>query len=124
MTITQLLEKYSMSDVLKWLDDNKDNIALVPEHELEELVELRDHWEGKATELAGDVAKMLNVEIGEHSSGNCPVQNAIEAVYAKTSSEENAENDTDNTAKPIVVDGAKLMTGIMIFVFAMVLIYN
>ena len=123
MTITQLLEKYSMSDVVKWLDENKDNITLVPEHELEELVELRDHWEGKATELAGDVAKMLNVEIGEHSSGNCPVQNAIEAVYAKTSSDDN-EIDKDNTAKPVVVDGAKLMTGIMIFVFAMVLIFN
>ncbi|NQZ49297.1 MAG: hypothetical protein HRT95_03640 [Moritella sp.] len=112
-----------MSDVVKWLDENKDNITLVPEHELEELVELRDHWEGKATELAGDVAKMLNVEIGEHSSGNCPVQNAIEAVYAKTSSDDN-EIDKDNTAKPVVVDGAKLMTGIMIFVFAMVLIFN
>jgi len=78
-----------MSDALKWLDENKDKIVLVPEYKLEELLELRDHWEGKAAELAGDEAKLLNVEIGDHSSGNCTVQNPIEAAYAKTNSDDN-----------------------------------
>jgi len=37
----------------------------------------RDHWEEKATELAELVGKIYDVDVGEHSSGNCPIQNAL-----------------------------------------------
>ncbi|MGP9834254.1 hypothetical protein [Marinobacter sp. NSM] len=49
-----------------------------------QLIHERDHWEEKATELAEDVGKLLGVEVGEHSSANCPVQNAIDAVFRAT----------------------------------------
>ena len=42
----------------------------------------RDHWEKKSTELANDVAKTLDFNIGEHTSANCPVQNAIDELSA------------------------------------------
>lgn len=46
-----------------------------------QLIQERDHWEEKATELAEDVGKFLGIEMGEHSSENCPVQNAIDALF-------------------------------------------
>lgn len=49
-----------------------------------EEIENRDHWEARATELATDVGTLLNIDVGEHSSANCPVQNAIDAVYQAT----------------------------------------
>lgn len=55
----------------------------IEELECEELknIALRDYWEDKATELADDIGKALGFEVGEHSSDNCPVQNAIDGVY-------------------------------------------
>ena len=44
----------------------------------ENTIEQRDHWEEKATELAGSVAHHFGIWIGEHTSANCPVQNAID----------------------------------------------
>ena len=46
-----------------------------------QLIQERDYWEEKATELAEDVGKFLGIEMGEHSSDNCPVQNAIDALF-------------------------------------------
>ena len=51
------------------------------DHEIDELIRERDFWEEKATELAEDVGRALGFEVGEHSNGNCPVQNAIDGVY-------------------------------------------
>lgn len=50
------------------------------EAEVLQLIEQRDHWEDKATELAGLVGKHFDIEVGEHTSANCPVQNAIDAL--------------------------------------------
>lgn len=52
------------------------------QHERELLAEIakREHWEEKATELANDIAQFFDVDIGEHSNCNCPVQNAINLV--------------------------------------------
>jgi len=51
------------------------------ESDLGETIAERDYWESKATELAEDVGKALGIHIGEHTSRNCPVQNAIEGLY-------------------------------------------
>ncbi len=48
--------------------------------ELERALLERDYWESKATELAIDVGAALGFTVGEHSSHNCPVQNAIDAI--------------------------------------------
>lgn len=42
-----------------------------------QLISERDHWEGLATQLANDVGNHFRVDVGEHSNGNCPVQEAI-----------------------------------------------
>lgn len=52
------------------------------EKEALELIDQRDYWEEKATELANDVGAFLGVDVGEHSLLNCPVQEAINAIYA------------------------------------------
>lgn len=48
--------------------------------DLDRCVIERDFWEEKATELANDVAKALGFNVGEHTSANCPVQNAIDEL--------------------------------------------
>lgn len=45
------------------------------------LIGERAHWESKSTELAEDIGSALGFDVGEHSSDNCPVQNAIDGVY-------------------------------------------
>ncbi len=47
------------------------------EKELLKEIKARDYWEEKATELAELVGKIYNVDVGEHSSGNCPVLKAL-----------------------------------------------
>jgi len=42
-----------------------------------QLISERDYWEGLATQLANNVGNHFRVDVGEHSSGNCPVQKAI-----------------------------------------------
>lgn len=51
------------------------------DREVTQLIQERDHWEEKATELANDVGAALGFEVGEHSNINCPVQEAIDGVY-------------------------------------------
>jgi len=46
--------------------------------EILQLIEQRDHWEEKATELAQAVGEHFGFDVGEHSSANCPVQNAVD----------------------------------------------
>ncbi|WP_445392565.1 hypothetical protein ACUDTH_02900 [Stenotrophomonas pavanii] len=47
---------------------------------LGETIEQRDRCEEVADELADHIAAITGVDIGEHSSANCPWQNAIEAA--------------------------------------------
>lgn len=47
---------------------------------LSETIDQRDRYHEMADELAGHIAAITGVDIGEHSSANCPWQNAIEAA--------------------------------------------
>ncbi|MDV9040945.1 hypothetical protein [Stenotrophomonas sp. RAC2] len=47
---------------------------------LEGVIDQRDRCEEVADELADHIARITGVDIGEHSSANCPWQNAIEAA--------------------------------------------
>lgn len=47
---------------------------------LGETIDQRDRCEEVADELAARIASITGVDIGEHSSANCPWQNAIEAA--------------------------------------------
>ncbi|MFL4619005.1 hypothetical protein ACJ6WH_10170 [Stenotrophomonas maltophilia] len=49
---------------------------------LGETIDQRDRCEEVADELAARIASITGVDIGEHSSANCPWQNAIEAAEA------------------------------------------
>lgn len=59
-------------------------IAPVPyekhEREILQVIDQRDRYHEVADELAGSIAALLGVEIGEHSSANSPWQNAIDAA--------------------------------------------
>ena len=45
-----------------------------------ELIQERDFWLSKATELAQDIGHALGFEVGEHTSSNCPIQAAIDGI--------------------------------------------
>lgn len=47
---------------------------------LGEAIDQRDRYHEMADDLAGHIAAITGVDIGEHSSANCPWQNAIEAA--------------------------------------------
>ncbi|WP_452093522.1 hypothetical protein, partial [Bacillus altitudinis] len=47
---------------------------------LGEAIDQRDHYHEVADELAARIAAITGVDIGEHSSANCPWQSAIEAA--------------------------------------------
>ncbi|HIE5650311.1 TPA: hypothetical protein ACXNQV_002169 [Stenotrophomonas maltophilia] len=47
---------------------------------LSETIDQRDRYHEMADELAGHLARITGVDIGGHSSANCPWQNAIEAA--------------------------------------------
>lgn len=47
---------------------------------LGEAIEQRDRYHEVADDLAAHIARITGVDIGEHSSANCPWQNAIEAA--------------------------------------------
>lgn len=66
--------------------DNEGDYVLFSDHNdvldkelLKEITE-RDYWEDKATELANLIADKYGLDIGEHSSSNNPVQNAIDEI--------------------------------------------
>lgn len=50
------------------------------EHAVCEEIGNRDRWEESANALASLVGELLNLDFGEHTSANCPVTNAIEAL--------------------------------------------
>lgn len=52
----------------------------VDEPAFDQTIEQRDRYHGTADELADHIARITGVDIGEHSSVNCPWQNAIEAA--------------------------------------------
>lgn len=56
--------------------------AMLDRHEREilEVIDQRDKYHEIADELSLDVAAYLGVDIGEHTSGNFPWQNAIDAL--------------------------------------------
>ena len=51
---------------------------------LGETIDQRDRYHEVADDLAGHIERITGVEIGEHSSVNCPWQNAIEAAEGYT----------------------------------------
>ena len=53
------------------------------EKDLMQEIANRDNWEEKATELANAVGEFLNIDVGEHSSANCPVVTALTALNEK-----------------------------------------
>lgn len=53
------------------------------EDEEEKALEERHAWEEKATELACRVGGYFKEDVGEHTSCNCPVNNAIEILKNK-----------------------------------------
>jgi hypothetical protein len=67
-------------------DENErlmDKIAGLRNDVLEE-IENRDAHEERLDKLAYEVARFFGVEIGEHSSANCPWNNAFEAIPTET----------------------------------------
>lgn len=42
----------------------------------DKLIGERDYWEEKATDLADAVGKHFGVDVGEHTSANCPIEEA------------------------------------------------
>lgn len=50
----------------------------------DQILNERDHAEGMADKLAAAVAALLGVEIGEHSSANCPWTEALKAFEERT----------------------------------------
>ncbi|MCZ4337825.1 hypothetical protein [Shewanella colwelliana] len=45
-----------------------------------EEIENRDHWEERASKLAYAVGEHFSESVGEHSSANCPINNAHELL--------------------------------------------
>jgi hypothetical protein len=77
-----ILER-SISSLKKELEELNLSIA--------EEITNRDYWEEKATEIAHEVGLYFDIEVGDHSSMNCPVQNAFDYVYC----ERRDRGDTD-----------------------------
>ena len=86
----QKLSKVSNDQIAEWVRKNSKGFSLVADSELEDILLKRDYWEQKATELANDIGNLLGVNVGEHSNINCPVQNAIDAVYQATNKQAKA----------------------------------
>lgn len=62
----------------------------------------RDDWEGLATDLAHEVGNHFRVDIGEHSSGNCPVKEAIAVLneeYITDSDEDRRIKELESALK-------------------------
>lgn len=66
-------------------------VPMVPKEqydkEILEMIDQRDYWEEKATQLADLVGQHIGYDVGEHSNMNCPVLNAIEWIQAVESQE-------------------------------------
>lgn len=73
------LSKLSDEEIASWVKANTGVYTLLPSRELENIVDARDDWEEKATVLANKVGDLLGEDFGDHTSANCPVENAINA---------------------------------------------
>ncbi|CAH1598834.1 conserved hypothetical protein [Vibrio jasicida] len=100
------LAKMSEADIASWVRGNSDKFSLISDSELESTIADRDNWEKRATELACDVGTLLNIDVGEHTSANCPVQNAINAVYQ--ASQKKAKNEALKERLSGVLNGDSL----------------
>lgn len=77
--------------LLAYVDELRSRLAEA-ERDADQLLKERDHAEGMADKLADALATMLCVDIGEHSSGNCPWTEALEAFEERaTDSASNRE---------------------------------
>lgn len=77
----EALTKLSDLEIASWVRANTNEFTLIKDEDLSVIIQTREYWEQNAIELANEVATLLDVDIGEPASNNCPVQNAIEAVY-------------------------------------------
>jgi len=48
--------------------------------QFDQVIHERDHWHDQATFLSGLVGLYFGQDFGEHSSANCPVENAIDYI--------------------------------------------
>lgn len=76
------------------------------ERDIDQLVGERDHVETMADKLADAIATLLGVEIGEHSSGNCPWQNALDA-FEDESLSAGRGNAADGESRPCAPSPAR-----------------
>lgn len=72
-----------VSDRIKELEDK--NLRLQAsidglDGEVCTLIDERDEWEDMAGRLADEVASFFGEDIGEHTSANCPISNALEII--------------------------------------------
>lgn len=65
------------------------------EHDHENTLKQRDDAEAMADKLAAAVATLLGVEIGEHSSGNCPWTAALEAFEERPTDSASAAQESE-----------------------------
>lgn len=67
-----------------------------------QLIEQRDHWEEKATELAETVGSHFGFDVGEHSSANCPVRAAIDQIGEHNADRAQGDAEPAQEELPIV----------------------
>lgn len=75
---SELLE--TLTEELNHWKDKATNLAQEKDNEVAQhskTISERDYWEEQSTNLAEKIGSVLNFEVGEHSSANCPVQNAL-----------------------------------------------
>ncbi|HEX7046994.1 MAG TPA: hypothetical protein VF275_05435 [Gammaproteobacteria bacterium] len=76
------------------------------EREMDEVMIQRDSYHDKADELANAIAEYFGVDIGEHSSANCPWEQALEEIEyrGKTKAEQPSEGDVGRDVLDEVCD--------------------
>jgi len=76
-----------------------------------EEIENRDHWEEKATNLAESIGELLGVDVGEHSSANCPVMSAMDAINETAIIEERDQLKAQNAEVNKAVHDCLMLPG-------------
>ena len=61
------------------------------ERESISLIKDRDEWEEKATRLAEAIGELLDFDVGEHSSSNCPIDTAQRELLDRLEAKGGAE---------------------------------
>lgn len=65
------------------------------EREMLEVIDQRDKYHDEADKLANAIAEYFDADIGEHSSANCPWENALEEIQARRKPVEPTEQAGD-----------------------------